>query len=341
MPAQPIAIKSVGLVTSVGLSAPASCAAFRVKISNPTETRFTGSDGKWIMAHQVELAEPQRGLSKLASMAAMAIDEALEGISRSEWPHIPLLLCVAEPQRPGRLDGLDDQLILDIQARLRGQFAQQSATVNTGRVGVAIALNQARALVSAGLCQRVLVVAADSFIVWPTMSFYDRENRLLREENPNGFMAGEGAGALLVGHGSGVPGEFVCVGIEFGREAATVDIGEPLRGDGLTKAMKAALAAARWDLAESSCYRIADTSGEQYYFKEASLALSRAVRYRKQNFELWHPAESMGEGGAATALACLVVAYIAATKQYAPARQTIVHFGNDDGSRAVILTNFT
>jgi len=330
-----------GLVTAVGTSAPASCAAMRAKLSNPSDTRFKNSDGSWIVAHQANLDKPERGVAKLASMAAMAIEEALDGIARDEWPHIPILLCVAEHRRPGRLDGLDDQLFPDIQSRLRGQFAQQSAVISDGRVGIAIALDQARTLIDAGACQRVLVVAADSFILWPTLNFYDRGDRLLTEENPNGFMPGEGAGALLVGRGSGAPGELLCAGIAFAREAATVDSGQPLRGDGLTQAMKAALAEARWDLAESDCYRISDASGEQYYFKEASLALSRAVRYRKKNFELWHPAESMGEAGAATALACLVIAHVAATKQYAPARQTIVHFGNDDGERAVILTCLT
>lgn len=62
MSAQPIAIKSVGLVTSVGLSAPATCAAIRAKISNPTETRFMGSDGDWIMAHQVPSRNHGAGL---------------------------------------------------------------------------------------------------------------------------------------------------------------------------------------------------------------------------------------------------------------------------------------
>ncbi|MEO8152578.1 MAG: hypothetical protein ABI605_05865 [Rhizobacter sp.] len=332
-----LAFLKAGLVTSVGLSAPASCAAMRAKLNNPGETRFKGTDGNWIMAQQVQLDEPRRGLSKLAGMATMAIEEALEGIPKGEWQHIPLLLCIAEVQRPGRLDGLDDQLFLDIQAGLGAQFAPQSAIVATGRVGVAIALHQARTLISAGAVQRVLMVAADSFVMWPTLNYYERENRLLTAENSDGFMPGEGAGALLVGRSSGVADELVCAGIGFAREAATLDSGQPLRGDGLTQAMNKALAEARWDLTES-CYRIADTSGEQYYFKEASLALSRAIRYHKENFELWHPAESMGEAGAASAMACLVTAYTAAKKQYAPARQTIVHFGNDDGARAVILT---
>lgn len=332
-----VAFLNAGLVTSVGLSAPASCAAMRAKVSNPSETRFVGTDGDWIMAHQVDLDTPRRGLPKLARMGAMAIEEALDGIPRSEWSLVPLLLCIAEPERPGRLDGLDDQLFLDIQAALNTQFASQSAIVANGRVGVAVALHQARSLVATGAFQRVLVAAVDSFIAWPTLSYYERQDRLLTTENASGFMPGEGAGALLVGRGAGVAGELTCAGIGFAHEAATIESGQPLRGDGLTQALKSALAEARWNLSES-CYRIADLSGEQYYFKEASLALSRAIRYRKDDFELWHPAESMGEAGAASAMACLIVGNAAAAKRYAPARHGILHFANDDGARAVVLT---
>ncbi len=147
MPGQPIAIKSTGLVTSVGLSAPATCAAIRAKISNPTETRFIDSGGEWIMAHQVTLEQPWRGRTKLAKMAAMAIAECLEAIPREEWPTIPLLLCVAERERPGRIDGLEDQLFLDIQQELDATFAPESGIVPHGRVSAAIALAQARKLI--------------------------------------------------------------------------------------------------------------------------------------------------------------------------------------------------
>ncbi|RZL67845.1 MAG: hypothetical protein EOP77_03285, partial [Variovorax sp.] len=70
MTAPHVAILGTGLVTSVGLTAAASCAAFRSKLTNPSETRFTDADGEWIMAHQVDLGQPWRGLGKLSRMAA-------------------------------------------------------------------------------------------------------------------------------------------------------------------------------------------------------------------------------------------------------------------------------
>ena len=70
MSTHPMAIQGTGLVTSVGLTAKQSCAAFRAKITNPIETRFIDSGGQWILAHEVPFAQPWRGVTKLAKMAA-------------------------------------------------------------------------------------------------------------------------------------------------------------------------------------------------------------------------------------------------------------------------------
>src|SRR4249920_1375662 len=148
MSATPIAIKRTGLVTAVGLTAPQSCAAFRAKITNPTETRFIDSGGEWIMAHQVALDQPWRGLTKLAKMAAMAIEEVLVDLPKKQLSGLPLLLCVAEPDRPGRMAGLDDQLFPMIQKELGIQFAPESALVAQGRVSVAVAVQRARTLLA-------------------------------------------------------------------------------------------------------------------------------------------------------------------------------------------------
>ena len=334
----PLAILKTGLVTSVGLTAPSSCAAIRAKLTNPSETRFIDSGGEWIMAHQVTLEQPWRGLAKLGKMAAMAIVEALADVPKGEWVHIPMLLCVAEPERPGRLDGLDDRLFQDIQAELGATFASASAIVAHGRVGVAVALAQARALLADG-CARVLVAATDSLLTWPTLSHYEREDRLLTARNSNGFMPGEGAGALLVGAGEGQAGELVCTGIGFGREAAHVASGEPLRAEALSLAIKAALAEAGCAMHDMD-FRISDLSGEQYYFKEAALALSRTLRQRKEEFDLWHPAECTGEQGAASGLAVVALADAACRKAFAKGPNILAHMANDAGQRAALSLQF-
>lgn len=338
MKVTPIAILKTGLVTSVGLTAPSTCAAIRAKLTNPSETRFIDSGGAWIMAHQVTLDQPWRGLAKLAKMAAMVIEEALADEPQDDWVHIPLLLCVAEPDRPGRLDGLDDRLFTAIQAELGAKFAPQSAIVAHGRVGVAVALAQARTLLT-GECTRVLIAATDSLLTWPTLSHYEREDRLLTARNSNGFMPGEGAGALLVGAGESQTCELVCTGIGFGREAAHLDSGEPLRAEGLSLAIKAALADAGCAMHDMD-FRITDLSGEQYYFKEAALALSRTLRKRKEEFDIWHAAECTGEQGAAAGLAMVALADAACRKAFTKGLNILAHMANDAGQRAALSLQF-
>jgi 3-oxoacyl-[acyl-carrier-protein] synthase I len=334
---QAIAIQHTGLVTSVGLSAGASCAAFRAKISNPTETRFIDSGGEWLLAHQVPLEKPWRGLSRLTKMATMVIEEAMADVPKREWVGIPLLLCIAEKERPGRIDDLDDRLFSEIQQSLRARFAPQSAVVPHGRVSVALALQQARTLIHQQSFSRVLIAATDSLVNWQSLSHYERNDRLLTARNSNGFAPGEGAGAILVGEPNDHP-QLILAGLGFGVEHAHVEANEPLRAEGLTIAIKEALRDAGRGLHDMN-YRITDISGEQYYFKEASLALGRILRQRKEDFEMWHPAECIGETGATVGLACVATALMACRGRYAPGRGVLLHASADAGQRAAMIAS--
>jgi len=287
------------------------------------------------MAHQVPLATPWRGLKKLSKMAVLAIEEVIGDVPRQQLSSIPLLLCVAEKERVGRLDGLDDRLLPDIESELGVRFSPQSGLVACGKLGAAFALEQARAMILDGGTPHVVIAAADSLLNWQTLSHFEQDDRLLTSRNSNGFMAGEGAGALLLGMAG--QGALQLEGFGFGVESAHIGSEHPLRGNGLTTAVRSALHDARVDLHEID-YRIADISGEQYYFKEASLALNRLLRKRREDFELWHPAESIGETGALAGIACLAMGHAAAANAYAPGRRTVFHFSGDQGDRAAIVS---
>jgi 3-oxoacyl-[acyl-carrier-protein] synthase I len=335
----PIAILKTGLVTAVGLNAPASCAAIRAKISNPTETRFSDSSGNWIVAHEVPLEQPWRGRAKLARMAAMAIEECMEDVPGEEWSAVPLLLCVAESDRPGRLDGLEDRLLGEIQQQLGVEFAAQSRVLSEGRVGVGTALGHARVLLERSDAQSVVIAAADSLLSWPTLQAYERDSRLLSSGNSNGFMPGEGAGALLVARRPRASGTLWISGLGFARESSTISSEEPVRADGLVAAIRRSLAEAGCSLDELD-FRITDLSGEQYYFREAALALSRVLRSRKEEFDLWHPAECIGESGALAGVAALVVAETASRKGYGAGPGILCHAANDGGERMAAVARY-
>lgn len=335
MIATSVEILRTGLVTSVGLDAPSSCAAIRAGIVNPTETRFMGSSGEWIRAHQVSLDGPWRGLSKLAKMAAMAAEECLCEMPPSQWTLVPCILCVAESDRPGRLKGLDKKLLPLVERELGAAFSPNSLTLPLGRVSVCAAIVQARRLLESQAARHVLIVATDSLILWPTLNAYERAERLLSPQNSNGFMPGEGAGSLLVGLAEPAS-SLVCSGAGLARETAHIDSNLPLRGDGLVSAISHALSEANCELHDID-FRVTDISGEQYYFKEAALAVTRLLRELKRGFDIWHPAECIGECGAVAGAATVAVAAAACRKLYARGRNVLLHAANDSGARAALI----
>lgn len=341
MAALALAVIASGMVSGVGLSAPASCAAIRSAIDNFQETRFMDSGGEWIIASEVPLEQPWRGLSKHVKMLAMAVTECLEQHPAVKPERLPLLLCVAETKRPGRLQGLDDRLFNDLQDELQLRFdTEHSSIIAHGRVAGAVALRQARRLLIEHRVPAVLIAGVDSFLVGPTLADFEERDRLQTSVHSNGFIPGEAACAVLVTlPPRGDQPQLLCRGMGFAVEKAPIESGQPLRAAGLSQAFKAALTDAGCAMHDLD-FRITDISGEQYYFKEASLALSRTLRQRKEEFDIWHPADCIGEVGAAIGPAMLTVLLAACRKGYTLSNHILCHCGDDDGKRAALVMSY-
>jgi 3-oxoacyl-[acyl-carrier-protein] synthase-1 len=277
---------------------------------------------------------------KLVTMLRMAIEECLEGIEPLAPSTVPLLLCIAEPGRHGRLEGLDESLFGELKRELSFEFQSGlSLLIPGGRVGVAQALAHARRLLYGEGVSHVVIAAADSLLVGSTLAAYESEGRLLTSLNPDGFIPGEAGGAVLVARESSREPSLLCEGLGFATERAVLGSGEPLRADGLKDAMKQALREAGYGLHDID-FRITDNSGEQYYFKEAALAVSRILRRRKEEFDIWHPADCVGEVGAAIGAVSIAVAFMASLKRYSPGYRMLMHAGNDAGDRSAVIWRY-
>lgn len=333
----PLAITATGLVTGVGLSAPATCAAIRSAIDNFQETRFMDKGGEWILGCEVPMEKPWRGRTKLIKMAAAAISEILQSRPEIKTAETPLLLCLAEHSRPGRIINDDTRFFLDLQEEVGVEFSDQSLVIAAGHVAVAVAFKHAREMIHQLGVKHILVAACDTMLVAPTLAHYEKGERLLTSENSNGFIPGEAGAALLVepDHNS-AQGVLKCEGLGFAVETATVDSEEPFRAEGLTAAIKDSLQDAGCDMGDLD-FRICDISGEQYYFKEAALALSRTLRKRKEEFDIWHPADCVGEVGSAQGLIMLAILKTACEKDYSKGFRMFAHMGNDDGKRSCLV----
>lgn len=332
---------SSGMVTGVGLNAAASCAAIRVGINLFDDTRFIDDGGEWIVGSSVPLEQPWRGRRKQVEMVSRAINECLEPLDDRSRKEIPLLLCVAEETRPGRIQDLDETFLDEIQERVsKKRFRENVEVIANGRVGGVVALHYARDVLYQKGWSHCILAGVDSFLVAGTLTAYQEQYRLQTSQNSNGFIPGEAATAVLLGPASDDAGpQLQCLGLGFGEEQATVDSGEPLRADGMVAAFRAALTDSKLDLGDLD-FRIADVSGDQYGFKEAALALTRVLRKRKEEFDIWHPADCVGQIGAAMVPCVLGVALAASQKNYLIGKRAICHFANDDTQRAAMVIEY-
>ena len=332
---RPLTVLASGMVTNIGLTGAATRAALRAMVSNFAETRFL-NDGAPQVGATVDLRPPYRGLPRLVHLVAPAIQECLAAV---KWrpEHVPLLMCVSEAKRPGRPEDLDARILAEVGGALGVRFHAKSVVIARGRVGATVAVDLARRLCAGDGVPGCLVAGTDSLLNASTLAEFGARNRLLTEKNSDGFIPGEAGAAVILGPAAKASaGHLVLRGVGLARESATIDSEEPLRGVGLAAAVRGAMNDGGVTLAVTD-YRLTDLSGIQYYFKEASLALSRTLRQLKPEFRLWHTADCIGEVGAAIGPIVLGYAAAASSHGFAPGPGVLCHFSNEDDERAAMI----
>ncbi len=332
---QPFGILSIGMVTGVGLSASASCAAVRAGINGFRETGFD-IEGQRLLGCQVPLEDATASRSKLLKMAGMAVSECLSGAGLKVASDIPVLLCLSELNRPGRHEGLDETFFMDLcrGLGLSSPVEPERMMIQKGSVGGVWAVSQAEKTLLRNRSE-VLLVGVDSYLTPKTLASLWKERRLLCEQNSDGFIPGEAAAAVLLSSRKRDSALF-CQGIGLGKERAAFGTGQPIRADGLVQAVKSCFSIAKTSY-KTLDYRIVDLNGEYYRFKEASLLLTRTMRERKEEFDIWTPLDCVGEIGAAMVPFFVGVAWMAARKGYAPGSGVLCHFCGDGEDRAAMI----
>jgi 3-oxoacyl-[acyl-carrier-protein] synthase-1 len=323
-------ILSVGMVTAVGLDAPSSCAAMRAGIDGFQETRFVVPNGERLVGAPVPLPRNWIGEKRLAHLVSGAIVEAFDQVPGARG-QTALILCLAEEDRPGRPVRNMVRLLKRISEYTEVETVGRSRIVAHGRPSGHVALDHAGHMIAAGEFRYVMIAGVDSYLTAESTMHYLADKRLLTPEQPNGFIPGEAAAAVLCGAPS--YGGFRLTGLGLAREQASIynkqDL--PLRGDGMASAYDAALSQSGVGMNRLG-YRISDLIGEQYWFKQSALAQMRHLRGRHDFQDFWSPAESLGNIGSAVVPVMLGMAYVAAQKGYAAGNPVLIEASNDAGA---------
>ena len=253
---------------------------------------------------------------------------------------IPLLVGLAESERPGGGSGLTDSIVGEMERWLNVRFHPQlSRVIPDGHISGFEALRTARELLQDPRIPSCLVCGVDSYINAASLHWLDQHWRLKTEDNSDGVIPGEAGAAMLVQREAAADSKTSTrlIGLGFGDEKAGVLSEEPSLGLGLTEAARAALTEAGIQMHDIA-FRLSDVTGESYGFREQALVVARLLRvHQEDGYPIWHCAENIGDTGAAAGIIQLIIASYAYRKGYAPGKRAMCFASTVSGKRAVAL----
>jgi 3-oxoacyl-[acyl-carrier-protein] synthase I len=335
----PLAVAGLGMVSSLGAGSEANAAAFRCGYDGFQIPR----KGKVRYRYAPAPLDPAiRGLSRLVVLTVPAINEALENLNEKSHS-LPVLFCLAEETRPGChiASGYPERLIEALNQEVNiDLYHPESSYYCAGRAGFASALRDAQRLCTEQEHEFVLIVGIDNLTTSSAINAFMGGNhspcRLLTPDNSDGFIPGEAATALLLSRSGHAEEQTWITGVGLAKEPAPLDSEEVHTSRGLTEAIRNAAIQAGTQVADTD-FVIAGLSGESWFFVEASNAIHRTMEHTRATHPLWHPADSIGEVGAAIGPAIVVMAHYAFSKGYAPGPKALCHLSNDDHRRGAFI----
>ena len=337
---KPLAVCGLGMVSCLARGAKENAAAMRCGYSNflPTEFYVDNTIEQQLGAVAVDCEFV--GTDHLVEMAKSAVEQALKNAD-STIREIPILVCFpTEIETPGTWH---DKFYNTFFQQLQSQFtdiklSNDSAFYRAGKIGIAKGLSQAQILLHDKMHHHVLLLCVDSLLNNYRISLcenYNETRRLLSDENSDGFIPGEAAVAVLLSKPNGTA-QTCITGIGYGVEKAVVGSEEVLKAEGLTAAIRNAAKDADCRVCDTN-FIISSVNGESYFFKEVSLARSKALEQKVASHPLWHPADSIGETGAAVGGAIIVMGHFAFEGKYAPGKRALCVVSNDDENRGAFI----
>ncbi len=352
---QSIAITGIGMVTPVGHTAYESCASIRAGIVRMIDIDYFIIENDAFEEVPVTgcpicgVTDGHLGLGRWTKMAAMAIQDLMVNakLSDKDLNTSGLFLGLPSLEREGVDARIADMLALRVGqwTKIEG-IANRTRVYTKGHVGLAKALITALGELKVNKVQHAIVGGVDSLVEPETLGFFYREDRLKTEDNTDGFIPGEAAAFMMLENMENAQrrGADIMAILEAphtATEPITIWSEDPSsEGSGLSQVIRGTFE----QLSDKGIHTgliINDLNGETYRAKEFSNAGTRVLSDIQTEWQLWHPADCIGDTSAASFAVAACVGARSLQKGYAKTENILVCGSSDDGLRgSVYLRQF-
>ncbi|MDR2093708.1 MAG: hypothetical protein LBP58_10440 [Azoarcus sp.] len=335
----PLRVTACGICCAVGYNAPASIAAIRAHLNHFRESDFIDGAGEPI--HAATLYEvPVWGHQRLRHMYHAALSECLSALPDVGEDFFPTIILIGAERDRGTRFTKSLNGILRAYTPSMG-YTHGACWMSLGKAGIANALQTANDIFSKpDAPEYVIVVGVDSFLDAATIDHFLRAGRVRCSHNADGFIPGEAGAAIALSRKPGKQASLWIEGVGQSHEAATPENDVPLRAHGLTQALRQAIEQAG-SQASDYLFHASGVSGEQWYFKEAALAMDRVMTHKAASFPHRLVCQSVGEVGAACGpLALGWIASEMGVNDDILGHRGLLHFANDNGQRAALALHY-
>ena len=348
-PEDSIVVSGVGAVCATGHSAAVSFTSVKAGLARIGESAelFIRDDKQKRLAVNcaaVEgVADGHRRFLRLYRLAVRAFAEATAHarFDATMLESTPMYLALAEANRPGLDDRAESRLAARLSQALEiADMSAQTTIVAAGHAGGFIALDAAVQAIRRGERTRVIVGAVDTYLDELSLQWLHDIGRLKLAGSAKGFVPGEAAAFLVIerkaaaeerGAGCYAALESVATGHEAN---GYYERDVPCTGEGLTQAIRSALGGRIGPAAVSLV--LCDLNGERHRANEWGLAMARCFGSDAGPSMLWHPADGLGDVGAASGVLNLVLGTLALARS--PRGRSALAWGaSDDGERGAAV----
>lgn len=339
-------VTAIGMITSLGFDAASTAAAVRAGSNGYSESDYYNRDFQPMKVANIQddaLPPLHDDISQAAGMnartrrmlrlSASALNGVLEGCSLGA--PIPLLLAGPEtlPGSPAAIpDNFVDYLTMQTGVAF---YRPHCRLLSTGRAGGLQTLALAFRYFEETGKDIVLIGGVDSYRDVRLLTRLDQENRILAAGRQGGFAPGEAAGFLLLATEQGLKqrGHAPFARLHqpgLGNESGHLYSDNVCRGDGLSQAFAGALRQGDGTPVQTV---YSSMNGEHLWAKEFGVAMTRHRQAFSEMFRHEHPADCLGDIGAAHGPIMIGLAAIGLRNGYIPG-PALIYSASDTAPRA-------